>query len=132
MGIGWLGPSDAMEAIYYTGRLFGIALLPYREGMPRSLLAVGAMGQPVIASDVPGCRTIVEDGSNGLLCEVKNSPSLMAAMHKMSGMSDAERREMGQHARAVVTLKFKGGLEVDATMLAIESDVRRWVTLGGY
>ncbi|HVH37970.1 MAG TPA: glycosyltransferase, partial [Sphingomicrobium sp.] len=34
-----------------------IVLPSYREGLPRVLLEGGAMGRPLIASDVPGCRT---------------------------------------------------------------------------
>ncbi len=39
-----------------------VVLLSYREGLPHSLLEASAMGKPPIASDVPGCREIADDG----------------------------------------------------------------------
>lgn len=38
-----------------------------REGMPRSLLEASALGLPIIASNVAGCKHIIEDNKNGLL-----------------------------------------------------------------
>ena len=34
------------------------------------------MGRPLIATDVPGCRDVVEHEVNGLLCEVRSATSL--------------------------------------------------------
>lgn len=119
--IEWLGSSDAMEQVYAA--VDCVVLPSYREGMPRSLLEAGAMGLPVVATDVPGCRNIVEDGVNGLLCEVRSSRSLMQAMQKMLGMTGEERSYMGDKGRALVSEKFGEHLVVDATMRAIESAV---------
>ncbi len=121
-GIEWLGPSDAMEQVYAA--VDCVVLPSYREGMPRSLLEAGAMGLPVVATDVPGCRNIVEHGFNGLLCEVKSSASLMQAMQRMLAMSSEERSRMGGNGRALVTEKFSEQLVVDATLRAVESALR--------
>ena len=64
-----------------------IVLPSYREGLPRSLLEGAAMARPLIATDVPGCRDVVEDGVNGLLCEARSAASLAAAMERMLAMS---------------------------------------------
>lgn len=37
----------------------------YKEGVPRSLLEAAAVGRPIITTDSPGCREVVEDGRNG-------------------------------------------------------------------
>ena len=72
-----------------------IVVLPsYREGMPRSILEAGAMGLPVVASDVPGCRNIVTDGFNGLLCQPHSSVSLADAMRRIIEMSEPEREAL--------------------------------------
>ena len=118
-GIDWLGPSDSMEKIY--GAVDCVVLPSYREGMPRSLLEAGAVGLPVVATDVPGCRNIVEDGFNGLLCEAKNSESLRQAMQKMLMMTNADRATMGENARELVSQKFSEHLVVEATMRAVTS-----------
>jgi glycosyltransferase involved in cell wall biosynthesis len=120
-GVAWLGPSDAMEEIY--AQVDCVVLPSYREGMPRSLLEAGAMGLPVIASDVPGCRHVVTPGGNGLLCAPRDRESLRGAMQTMLAMTDAERAVMGERGRALVREKFDEGLVVDATLRAVESAI---------
>lgn len=77
-----------------------VVLPSYREGLPRALLEGAAMSRPLIASDVPGCRQLVEEGVNGLLCAVGDAASLAEAMLKMIRLSDAERAAMGAAGRA--------------------------------
>lgn len=118
-GIEWLGPSDAMEQVYAT--VDCVVLPSYREGMPRSLLEAGAMGLPVVATRVPGCRHIVEDGFNGLLCEAGSSESLRRAMERMLSMTEEERALMGDNGRRRVVENFGEDRVVEATLRAVES-----------
>src|SRR5262249_29987808 len=37
----------------------------YREGVPRILIEAAASGRPLVATDMPGCRDIVQNGVNG-------------------------------------------------------------------
>lgn len=37
----------------------------YREGIPRALCEAALAGVPIVTSDMPGCRVVVEDGRNG-------------------------------------------------------------------
>src|SRR5699024_11377705 len=48
----------------------------YHEGMSNVLLEASSSGRPVLASDIPGCQEIVDDGKTGLLFEVKNVDDL--------------------------------------------------------
>lgn len=121
-GIEWLGSSDAMETLY--AQVDCVVLPSYREGMPRSLLEAGAMGLPVIATDVPGCRNIVTDGFNGLLCEAKSSSSLQKAMQKMLIMTAGEREKLGENGRTLVSEKYDEKLVVDTTLRAVESAIQ--------
>lgn len=79
------------------------------------------MGLPVIATDVPGCRNIVRDGFNGLLCEAKNIESLRKTMQKMLMIAPAERTTMGENGRSLVSQKYDEKLVVDAAIRAVES-----------
>ena len=118
-GVEWLGPSDVMETLY--AQVDCVVLPSYREGMPRSLLEAGAMGLPVVATDVPGCRNIVRDGHNGFLCRVRDSEALLQAMQKMLAMSADQRRLMGQNGRVLVVEKYDEARVVEATMRAISN-----------
>ena len=44
-----------------------VVLPSYREGSSRAILEAMSIGLPVIASDVPGCNNLVEDGVTGFL-----------------------------------------------------------------
>ena len=83
-----------------------VVLPSYREGVPRTLMEASAMGRPVVATDVPGCREVVADGVNGLLCEVKSAESLTAKLARMLDMSGEERRAMGERGRKKVAAEF--------------------------
>ena len=83
-----------------------VVLPSYREGLPRSLLEGSAMARPLIASDVPGCSHVVEDGVTGLLCEVRSADSLAAAMERMINLAVADRAAMGAAGRRKVEAEF--------------------------
>jgi glycosyltransferase involved in cell wall biosynthesis len=83
-----------------------VVLPSYREGLPRSLLEAAAMARPLIAADVPGCRDVVEDGSNGYLCAVRDAASLASAMRRMARLPPSQRLAMGEAARRKVQERF--------------------------
>lgn len=115
--IDYLGSSDDVRPFV---RKAGCVVLPsYREGMPRSLLEASAMARPLIASDVPGCREIVEDNVNGFLCEVRSAESLAAAMIRMIELGPVERAAMGKRARLKVEREFDQRLIGAAYLRAI-------------
>jgi len=97
-----------------------IVLPSYREGLPRSLLEGAAMARPLIASDVPGCREVVDHDVNGLLCEVRSPASLAAAMERMLAMSAGERSAMGAAGRRKVEAEFDQRLVAQAYLAEIE------------
>jgi glycosyltransferase involved in cell wall biosynthesis len=119
--IEWLGPTDHIEKIY--ANVDCVVLPSYREGMPRSLLEAGAMGRPVVATNVPGCRHIVEDGFNGLLCEARSSDSLHQAMRRMMNMGTEDRKKMGHNGRTRVAERFGEQLVVETTIEAVKSAI---------
>ena len=90
----------------YIERADVVVLPSYREGVPRSLLEAAAMGRPVIATDVPGCRDVVEAGSTGMLCRVADAESLAEAMTEFLNMPVARRVAMGRAGRARVEACF--------------------------
>jgi len=70
-----LGHVERMDAMMRT---VDLVVLPsyYGEGVPRGLIEAAAMGLPIITTDAPGCREIVDDGVNGFLVPAKDEKAL--------------------------------------------------------
>ena len=100
----YLGVTDKVEMV--IANCDCIVLPSYREGMPRSILEAFAMEKPVIASNVPGCRDIVDHNVNGLICKVKSSKDLADKMITMSRMTSVMRKKMGRNGRNKVEKFF--------------------------
>lgn len=83
-----------------------VVLPSYREGTPRTLLEAASMGLPLIATNVPGCKNVVEDGFNGYLCNLKDGDDLADKMEKMYNLSNGELMAMGQNSRKKVEFQF--------------------------
>jgi glycosyltransferase involved in cell wall biosynthesis len=102
-----------------------VVLPSYREGAPRTLIEAAAMARPLIATDVPGCRSVVEDGVSGLLCEVRSGESLAAACLSFLGRSREEQTAMGRAGREKMETEFDQALVVQAYRDAITSEIFR-------
>jgi N,N'-diacetylbacillosaminyl-diphospho-undecaprenol alpha-1,3-N-acetylgalactosaminyltransferase len=83
-----------------------VFVLPsYREGTPVTVLEAMAMGLPVVATDVPGCREAVVAGETGFLVPPRNVDELVQAIRKLVE-DPALRRRMGQAGRARAVQRF--------------------------
>jgi glycosyltransferase involved in cell wall biosynthesis len=100
----WLGTVDDVRPMLAAADC--VVLPSYREGLPRTLLEAAAMARPLIATDVPGCREIVRDGVNGLLCEVADAGALARAMERMLEASAQQRAAWGAAARAIAEAEY--------------------------
>lgn len=101
-----------------------VVLPSYREGVPRSLLEAAAMARPIIATDVVGCRDAVDDGSTGMLCEVKCPESLAEKMRAMIALPPARRAAMGEAGRRKVEQQYDEQLVIQKYLQALEALVR--------
>ena len=102
--IEYLGPASDVRP--YLEAADCVVLPSYREGTPRSLLEAAATGRPIITTDTPGCRNVVDDGVNGYLCEVRSAEDLARAMQDFADMDSAQRAEMGRQGRLKVAQQF--------------------------
>ena len=117
--IEYLGATDDVRPM--IAQASAVVLPSYREGLPRALLEGAAMARPLIATDVPGCRELVDDGVSGFLCVARESASLAEAMKKAAGLAPAERSRMGQAARATVEERYSEDFVVRAYLDALEA-----------
>jgi glycosyltransferase involved in cell wall biosynthesis len=92
-----------------------LCLPSYREGLPRSLLEGALMGLPLIASDVPGCRDVVEHERNGLLVPVKSSAPIAEAALRLH-RSPELRVAMGEEGRKFVSSRYTVEAVADQTI----------------
>lgn len=102
--IEYWGPRDDMPDVLHQAH---IACLPsyYGEGLPKSLLEAAACGLPIVTTDAPGCREVVNDADNGLLVPIRDAEALAIALEKL--IRDPElRRRMGQRSRERALAEF--------------------------
>ena len=95
----------------------------YHEGMANTLLEAGAMGRPLITSNIHGCLEAVEEERNGYLAEAKNAEALLRQLEKFLELSYEERKGMGQASREVVQERFDKKKVVGKTIRELE---REW------
>jgi glycosyltransferase involved in cell wall biosynthesis len=102
----------------------GIVVLPsYREGMPRILLEAAAMGRPIIATDVPGCRYIVSNGVNGYLVPVRDPVALAKAIEVL--VDDPRlRAEMGERGHKIAVSEFSEEKTIRETIAFFRETLR--------
>ncbi|MDH5525836.1 MAG: glycosyltransferase family 4 protein [Nitrospirota bacterium] len=102
-------------AIEYLGRMrdvrpaierASVYVLPsYREGFPVTVMEAMAMGRPVVATDVPGCRDAVEEGVTGVLVPPRDVAGLVKGMERFL-MDPSLIPKMGRESRRVAEERF--------------------------
>lgn len=113
----YLGTTDDVRPFISAASC--VVLPSYREGAPRTLIEAAAMARPLIATDVPGCRSVVDHELSGLLCQVRDARSLAAAVLRFVAMSPEAQAAMGRAGRAKMAREFDEGLVVGAYRAAI-------------
>jgi glycosyltransferase involved in cell wall biosynthesis len=109
----WLGPRTDVPALLAISDVFALPTF-YREGIPRALLEAGAMGLPLITTDMPGCRDVVRDGWNGILVRPRNVRSLTLGLLALLDAEPDALRQMGANSRSQVEQHFTLDLVADA------------------
>ena len=112
---GWLNYQEHSDDIDQVIRDHQVVVLPsYREGTSRTLLEGAAMGRPLIATDVPGCREVVNDGHNGFLCEVKSAKSLHDKIKLFLSLSQKEKEQLAANSRTLAVETYDERIVINA------------------
>lgn len=102
-GVRWLNHVSDIRTLWAEAH---IAALPSRrEGLPVSLVEAAACSRPLVATDVPGCRDVVEPGETGLLCPPDDARALADALRPLV-QDGALRARLGANARALIEARF--------------------------
>ncbi|BBC73974.1 glycosyl transferase [Altererythrobacter sp. B11] len=109
----WLGHVDDMASLLGS---VDVVVLPsyYGEGLPKSLLEAAASGCALVATDMPGCREIVEHEKTGLLVRPRDSIALSSAILRLR---DPDlRRTLGDAARRKAAAEFSDEVVFERTL----------------
>jgi glycosyltransferase involved in cell wall biosynthesis len=117
-GVVFLGHRDDVDGLYAAMDIY--ALASHREGFPRSAMEAAAMALPIIATDIRGCRQVVDHGRTGYLVPVGDTGRLADALSMLAG-DPGRRAAMGAAARRKARVEFDQQRVIDMT-LAIYRD----------
>ena len=116
-GVVFLGRRDDMVDIYSA---FDVHVLAsHREGYPRSAMEASAMGLPVVATNIRGCRQVVADGVSGTLFEVDDARGLVDALTPLVA-DEVRRTRMGEAARRRAVEHFDDRDVINTTLRIYE------------
>lgn len=98
-----LGQRGDIERLMAAADVFVLA--SHREGFPRAAMEAAASGLPVIATDIRGCRQVVDHDDNGLLVPRGEVEPLADALRRL--LRDSGLRErMGKAGRVKAEADF--------------------------
>ena len=112
-GVRFLGHRDDPERLYAAFDIY--ALASHREGFPRSAMEAAASALPIVASDIRGCREVVEHERTGLLVPVRDPEALEAAISRLAG-DPLLRRRLGEAAVAKARAEFDQQRVIERTL----------------
>ncbi len=102
--INYLGPTDDVKP--FIAGADCVVLPSYREGVSMILMEAASMQKPIIASNVPGCRDLVNHNVSGYLCGMQDYHDLISKMEKMLHLTHKQRKQMGKEARKFMVEEY--------------------------
>lgn len=113
----FLGHCEGMPELWREASI--AVLASEHEGMPRSLVEAAASGLPLVSSDIPGVKGLVNEGRNGMLVPVGDPAALGRALREL--LADRERcARYGQASRELAVSTFN----LEAILGAIQDTYR--------
>ncbi len=96
----------------------------YGEGMSNVLLENASSGRPIITTDNPGCKEVVDDEVSGFIYPGGNIDILEQTIIRFLHMDNEQRRHMGECGRCKVKKEFERKIVVDAYLEEIDRIIR--------
>jgi len=117
----WWGYQEDMASVMRDSHI--ICLPSYREGLPKVLVEAAAAGRPIVTTDVPGCRDVVDHERNGLLVPPGDGEALANALERLA-RDPALRAQMGVEGRRKAEEQFSLS-KIVASHLQLYQDLLR-------
>lgn len=121
-GVRLLGLRKDMEQLYAAMDVYVLA--SHREGFPRSAMEAAASGLPIVATDIRGCRQVVDHQETGLLVPVCDSAALADAISRLVE-DEGLRRALATGSRAKALREFDQRRQIDFTLATYDRLLRR-------
>lgn len=119
--IEYLGVTD--NVLPYLHQPGVVVVLPsYHEGLSRSLMEACSCGCPIITSDIPGCREMVESGKNGFLVPIKSPIHLKEAMIQYHNLTESEKLSFSKMSRSIAETKLDMRFVIEKYLDVLEQD----------
>ncbi len=113
----YLGTTDDVRP--YINDADCIVLPSYREGTPRTLLEAASSAKPIVATNVPGCKSVVVHQYNGLLCQLKDPYDLAEKMRSMMLLNDNQIERLGSNGRKKMEREFNESLVIEKYLASL-------------
>jgi len=106
---------DGLVAAYRSADVFAFPSVSAAEAFGLVAVEAQSCGIPVVASDLPGVRTVVADGQTGFLVPANDTKALAERLNQI--LKDTElRHRMGEAARQRVLDRFTWTKHMDGLM----------------
>lgn len=118
-GIEWWGNRADMASVLASAN---IVVLPttYGEGVPKVLIEAASCAKPIVATNVAGCKEIVQDGENGILIKPGDISGLAGAILMLLN-DPIKAKKMGTRGRDLVRREFAEAYVIGSTLRVYEN-----------
>ena len=116
--VNYLGPTDDVKPFIASADC--VVLPSYREGVSMILMEAAAMQKPLIATNVPGCRDLINSGVSGYTCTMQDYHDLSIKMDKMLNLSEKERKKMGKEGRKLMIDEYNENFVIEKYLHVIK------------
>lgn len=112
-GVEFLGMRADVDRLYRGMDIYVLA--SHREGFSRSAMEAAGSGLPIVATDIRGCRQVVDDGMTGFLVPPRDARALRNAVEGLVDDPPA-RTAMGGAAANKAAAEFDQQKVIDSTL----------------
>ena len=120
----WAGECADMPATYSALDIGCLTSLG--EGLPNAVGEAMCCEVPCVVSDVGDCAIVV--GETGVVVPARAPDALATGLERLAALSPAERRTLGQQARARIAARYSRARYVEASSMLLRAAAAAWTS----